>query len=180
MFTAANSGSQITVSGQNVSFNAVNLPALQGTTTPVQLPVAVVGDKFCFASGANVTINGLVVTSSSYEILAAADTAITVTHLGKLIAKDVLFDPRTDWSNYNGWWSTLYSWFNSQKNDAHGIKYFPLYLGSLGLDPTPRATIKPDTTSVRYHWHNPQNTIYVANPADGGLCWDLLDWAENL
>ena len=70
--------------------------------------------------------------------------------------------------------------FNNQKNDPHGIKYFPLYLGSLGLDPTPRVTIKPATTSVRYHWHNPQNTIYVANTADSGLCWDLLDWAENL
>ena len=29
--------------------------------------------------------------------------------------------------------------------------------------------IKPDTATVRYHWHNPQNTIYVALPADGGL-----------
>jgi hypothetical protein len=41
-------------------------------------------------------------------------------------------------------------------------------------------TIKPDTASVRYHWHNPQNTIYAALASDGGLCWDLLDWAENL
>ena len=44
----------------------------------------------------------------------------------------------------------------------------------------PLLTIKPDANQVQYHWYNPQNTIYVALPADGGLCWDLLDWAENL
>jgi hypothetical protein len=40
--------------------------------------------------------------------------------------------------------------------------------------------IKPDANPVRYHWHNPQNTIYVADPSDGGLRWDLLAWTENV
>jgi hypothetical protein len=180
VFTAAGSGSQITISGDGVSISPANLPPLQGTTVPVQLPVAVVSDKIVFSSGANAMITGLVTTSSSYEILPARDTSITVTHKGKLIARDVLFDPRTDWSAADGWWSTLYSLFVSQKNDVYGKKYFPEYLAYRGLDSTPRVVIKPDTNTVRYHWHNPQNTIYVANPADGGLCWDLLDWAENL
>ena len=148
------------MSGQNVSFNAVNLPALQGTTTPVQLPVAVVGDKFCFASGANVTINGLVVTSSSYEILAAADTAITVNHLGKLIAKDVLFDPRTDWSSYNGWWSTLYSWFNNQKNDTQRDQVFPLVPRQPGAGSHPAGD-----DQARYHYR----PIPLAQPAKHDL-----------
>lgn len=41
-------------------------------------------------------------------------------------------------------------------------------------------TITPEERTpvqYHYHWHNPQNTLYV--PGDEGLRWRLLQWTEN-
>jgi hypothetical protein len=182
VFTTANSGGRLTVSGKRVRLTPVNLPALQGTTDPVQLPAVVVGDNFRVSPGADLNVTGIVATYYSFEVLSDTQTGISLSHQGKLIAEGVYFDPRTDWNNKTStWWDTQYnSWF-FQRNNSNGYKYFPEWLEKYqGLDSTPRLTIKPDPASVRYHWHNPQNTIYVALPSDGGLRWDLLDWAENL
>lgn len=181
VITAAGSGGRINVPGKRVRFEAVALPPLQGTTDPIQLPVAVVADSFQVAAGADVTINGLVTAYNSFEVLADNHANITLTHQGRLIAQNIYFNGRTDWYKTDNWWNDRYTWFHWQEWNVNGIKYFPEWLKvNYGLDPNPRLTIKPNTTSVRYHWHNPQNTIYVVNPADGGLRWDVLDWAENL
>jgi hypothetical protein len=39
--------------------------------------------------------------------------------------------------------------------------------------------VKPNPTAVRYHWHNWNNPVFVADPSDGGLRWELLEWTEN-
>lgn len=186
IFTAANNSSRITISGKRVQLSAVNLPALQGTTTAVQLPVAAVADSLYIAHGANVAINGLVTVNNNYEVLPDDQGDITLTHQGKLIAQDIYFDNRSDWNasfRNDTWWEDRYDAWNSQKNNNNGYKYFPEYLQHLtvnALDPIPKIVIKPDTATIRYHWHDPQNTIYIADPADGGLRWDLVSWKENL
>ena len=38
---------------------------------------------------------------------------------------------------------------------------------------------KPDATPARYHWRNSQDPVYVADPNDGGLRWDLREWTET-
>jgi hypothetical protein len=48
------------------------------------------------------------------------------------------------------------------------------------LSPVPLITVKPDAEAVRYHWHNPQDPVYLAHPADDGLRWDLIEWNEDL
>jgi len=182
IFTTASSGGRLTVSGKRVHFNAVNLPALQGTTDPVQLPVAVVADNFCVSTGADLTMTGLVATYYGFQVVSDNQTGINLLHQGKVIAEDIYLDPRTDWASKPvGWWEDHYNSFMIQQNNSNGIKYFPEYLQQLGgLDPHPLLIIKPDANPVRYHWHNPQNTIYVADPSDGGLRWDLLAWTENV
>lgn len=184
IFTTANSGSQVTISGQGVSLAPVNLPALQGTTAPVQLPVAAVADNVVIQTGASVTINGLVASGGRFQVASDEQGDITLTHQGKLIAQDFDFRPRDDWNNKDcSWWSNRYDAWNAQKIKVGGYKYFPEYLKNLSvdaLDPVPKLIIKASTDTIRYHWHSPQNTIYVANADDGGLRWDLLDWSENL
>ena len=186
IFTTANSGSQITISGQKVSLTPVNLPAIHGTTAPVQLPVAAVADNVVISAGADVTINGLVAANGSFLVNSDDQGDITLTHQGKLIAQDFYFLPRSDWVASNrssSWWSTKYDAWYAQKNRTSGYKYFPEYLKTLSsdsLDPVPKIVIKASTETIQYHWHNPQNTIYVAHSDDGGLRWDLLDWTENL
>lgn len=181
VFTAANSGGRIYVLGKRVHLEPVNLPPLQGTTESVQLPVVVAGDTFRVSTDAEVTITGLISTYNSFEVLTDNQADITMSHQGKLIARDIYFNYRSDWYNSSWWWDDQYNKFDNQKGEANGIKYFPEWLqAKKGLTMQPRLTIKPDANPVRYHWHNPQNTIYVANPTDGGLRWDLLDWAENV
>lgn len=182
VFTAGGSGGVITVQGNQVRLNAVNLPALQGSTDPVQLPVAVVGSGFRVSSGTVLNISGLVVAQYDFTVAQDGQTGITLSHSGKLVAEDVYVNGRTDWASKSSlWWSACYLAWRAQKDSTFGSKYFPQWLQkNTSLIPAPRLVIKPDTASIRYHWHNPENTIYVANPADGGLRWDLLDWTENL
>ncbi len=181
VITAANSGGRIYVPGKRVRIEAVGLPPLLGTTEPVQLPVAVVGESFQVGPNAEVAITGLISAYNNFEVLADSHTDITMSHQGKLIAQGIYFHGRTDWYKSSSWWNAQYTAFHAQEGLVNGIKYFPEWLKKYqGLDFAPRLTIKPDANPIRYHWHNPQNTIYVAHPSDGGLRWDLLSWTENL
>jgi hypothetical protein len=182
IFTTTGSGGLITVKGSQISLNAVNLPALQGTTDPVQLPVAVVGNGFRIAAGTDLSIAGVVVTQYDFTVGSDGQAGIALTHSGKLVAQDVYVKVRTDWeSKADYWWDGQWAAWKSQKDATTGLKYFPEWLQKkTSLNPVPQLTIKPDSASIRYHWHNPDNSIYVAHAADGGLRWDLLDWTENL
>jgi hypothetical protein len=175
------SGGMIFIEGQQIKLNAVSLPALQGSTQPVQLPVVMTGDSFRVCWHSTVTINGMLAAGSTFLIDSDNQASMTMAHVGALIAKSISIPKRNDWDMWSMWWDTAYSSYTAQKNQTNGSKYFPQYLqrnNSFNL--TPQLTIKPSPTPIRYHWHNPQNTIYVANPADGGLRWDLLSWTENV
>ena len=183
VFIPASSGGQITLSGTGITMSPVNLPALQGESVNVQLPAAVVGDDFSVGAGSNSSISGIVAVKNDFTVASDDDSDITYTHKGKLIAENVYFNPRTNWnSKLLFWWTAQYTAFDAQKGVANGIKYFPVWLQKkCSLNCVPKITITQDTTSYRYHWHNPQNTsIYAILDADGGLRWDLLYWTEKL
>ncbi|MEN6404963.1 MAG: hypothetical protein ABFC77_00675 [Thermoguttaceae bacterium] len=175
-------GGRIAISGQNVAMSPVNLPALFGSSSPVQLPTAVVGGDFRINSGAGANVTGLVAVHDTYDVESSDDTATTLTHQGKLIAGGVTFEPRNNWNNKTAlWWQSQYNAFMSQKNYPSGIKYFPVWMAKKqSLDYKPRLSIAPDANTIQYHWHNPQNTIYESLASDGGLRWNLLEWKENL
>jgi len=181
LVTAAGAGSLIDVCGDRIKFNPVNLPALQGTTQPVQLPAIFAGDAVRICWGSTSTINGMVVSPSSFYTDSDNQGNLTMAMVGPLFAKSLSIPKRSDWDLWGTWWDTTYTSWSVQKNQTHGIKYFPQWLQqNNGFNLTPQLTIKPNNTSIRYHWHNPANPIYVANAADGGLRWDLLSWTENL
>jgi hypothetical protein len=52
-------------------------------------------------------------------------------------------------------------------------------MGKLGLDPKPRLVVQPDSDPVTYHWHYPNDPIYVPHQDDPGFRWDLLEWTHN-
>jgi len=179
--TMISTNSRITISGTNVSLSAVNLPALHGTSKPIQLPVAVADEDFRVSAGAQATIAGLVAANEFYRVEAADDGATRLTHNGNLIAGGVVFSPRSDWSSKSSsWWNSRY--YSEFKVNPSGYAYFPAWLKRFySLEYAPRLKITPPAAdSVQYHWHNPQKTIYEPLASDGGLRWNLLDWNENL
>jgi hypothetical protein len=137
-----------------------------------------VGNGFRIAPATDLSIAGLVVTQYDFTVTEDAQSGISLAHTGKLIAQDVKINVRTDWNAKDeNWWRDKHAAWKTQDT----VKYFPEWLQKkTTLNYVPRVTIKPNTASIRYHWHNPDNTIYVAHASDGGLRWDLLDWTENL
>ena len=181
VISATNTGSRVYVWGKRVRFEAASLPALQGTTLPVQMPAVVTGDSFRLCPNAEATLTGAVVSNYDFEVAADNQADMSLSMLGRVIARNVTIHGRSDWVRWEQWWNDQNNAFHAQEGKANGIKYFPEWLqAAQGLNIQPRLTIKPETTPVRYHWHNPQDTIYIADPADGGLLWDLLVWKENV
>ncbi len=180
--TPLGSGGRVYIAGKRIKLQAMNLPPLQGTTDAVQLPVAMVGDSFQVGPDADISITGLISAYYNFSVSADNHLDINMMYQGKLIAQNIYFNPRSDWNNKTAyWWSNQYYAFHAQESLPNGYKYFPEWLLKYqSLDYRPKLIIKPDAGSIRYHWYNPQNAIYVPLPADGGLRWDLLDWTENL
>lgn len=187
LVTSYTNSANVTVRGRGVSFTPVNLPALYGTTVPIQLPAVASGGSLVINSNADVTINGQVAVANAFNILSSGQTGTTMSFLGQLIASSVTIEARSEWlAQSSGWWTGRLNAFAAQKNQTGGYKHFPQYLQkNTSLDPTPRLIIKPSATSVRYHWQswtgtqNADNPIFVPASGDGGLRWDLLGWAEN-
>lgn len=181
VITAVGSGGRIQAAGQRVRLEAAPLPALYGTTEQVQLPAVVAGESFEVLPNTQLSVKGLVAAYSSFQTNAAEHTKIAISHQGKLIAQNIELNGGSDWIKSLEWWSQRYGAFRSQEAAKDGIPYFPEWLSkNYGLKYPPQVTIKPSETAVRYHWHNPQNAIYAADPSDGGLRWDLLCWTEGV
>jgi len=126
-----------------------------------------------------VKINGVVGLTSSNVAAGQTVEACTRIFLGRVFAKNVEVYGRTEWYQWSGYWSNLYSLFTSQLQNRNPITFFPVWVQqTFGLQPEPQYGLWPDPRNPYYHWWNPQSTIYVSNPSDGGLRWDLLSWTE--
>lgn len=126
-----------------------------------------------------VKINGVVGLTSNSVATGQQVEACTRIFLGRVFAKNVNVYGRSEWYQWSGRWSTLYSLFTSQLQNRNPVTYFPVWLQqACNLQPEPQYGLWPDPLNPYYHWWNPQNTIYVPNPNDGGLRWDLLSWTE--
>ena len=240
VITQGNSSGDLLIYGTNVHLQPFDLPPLQGTTTAVELPVAMLGDNVTLEAGANASIAGLITAGSDLDVLTDTQygastwtvassqngtalpayvqsqlTTFSATEinrmilagcvkingtagltsskvatgqqvevctrifLGRVFAKNVNVNGRSEWYQWSAWWSTLYSLFTSQLSNGNPIKFFPVWMQStLGLQPEPQYGLWQDPVNPYYHWKNPQDTIYVPKSSDGGLRWDLLSWTE--
>lgn len=169
----------IRVAGTNVNLQAAALPALDGTTQPVSLPVLIAGNACEVTSAAWQTeIQGIVAAFNSFSIDTSSQAA-PFDLKGGVVTTSFTVGPRQEWQLPGAVWFGLWQTFQSQigqnqQNPVPSVPYFPVWLAQFGLNPAPAVTMEPSPTPVTYHWKNTGDPVYVANPADAGLRWDVL------
>jgi hypothetical protein len=174
----------IHVYGTGVQLTPFNLPALWNTTLPIRLPVAIAQNGFRIHPGAGGKIQGLLTAGSDFEIYSDYQNNIQVTLPLQIVCLNFLFYGRNEWNLSSTAWNSAFNSFNSQTG-RNKIPQFPTYLQQTqGLNPQPVITIAPDPTVVHYHWNNLQTTIfaadYTADPVNGQLRWDVVNWKSKL
>lgn len=170
----------VTVTGSNVQLQAASELPLDGTTQAVQLPVLVGGNDLLIGSGAQVTVRGLVALWDDFNIQVGSQSTVFDMQ-GRLICSGFAVEERNEWNLGSGWWSVLWSLFNSQLSPVTSstISYYPVWLSTIGLPYVPALTVVPETSSVKYHWKDGTNTVYAANSSDPGLRWTVVRWQDN-
>lgn len=163
----------IRIQGTDVHFKPVALPALHGSDHPVRVPAGSCRN-FLVEETAGGELAGLLAVFDRFEIKKSPKT-VAFALVGRLVTRKLYVKERQPWETLS--WDDYYSGF--QEQDEGGVPYFPVWMGNQGYDPKPLLTVKPEPTPVRYHWHNPQEPVYVPHPDDGGLRWELLEWTEN-
>jgi hypothetical protein len=178
--TGDSSNGDVHLYGTNVHLLPHDLPPLEGTDVPVQLPLVVAEDDFRIHPGAEGSVRGLLTVWDEFEVQEDGQYDIAVTLQARIVAEEFLLRRRSDWNYWAVWWADRYYQFKGQEGDQGGIAHFPVWLqAGWGLDPNPRLTIQPDPATTRYHWKNWYDPVYVPHPDDDGLRWDLLEWTEN-
>ena len=180
-------GGDVSIYGTGTQFNPLTLPSLYNTTPPIQLPVLAGAGGFYMASSSGTTITGQVSLAGTFNIGTAAQSAISMTMIGKLIASSIYIPGRSEWIGAGStWWTNTYNAFKAKTGSSPQAKYFCYYLQAYTtLNPVPKLVIQPNSTTITYHWQsllnaqNAENPIYVPASGDGGLRWDLYQWTEN-
>ncbi len=132
-------------------------------------------------------IEGLVAVFNQFQIdKGSENVAFTLT--GRLIARKIIVRERQPWDTLP--WENLYNQYQAEKAGLPAAeRYFPVWLGKKGRDPTPRLTIgpDPDPAAVTYHWPRWDQPIFQPHPDDAtpldpdqpGLRWELVRWIEQ-
>jgi hypothetical protein len=175
-------GADLTIAGTNVSIQPFELPALDGTTTPIRLPSVIALDDLHVNSGAQATIRGVVYVGDTFDVpLGSESTALAITG-NVIVGQDVTIERRNEWKNYtSGQWDTYYYVFQSQLTSPTGTPFFPQFLQNWpGRSYVPQVTIKPDTATVVSQWQTLSNPVYAVKSGDSGLRWDLVRLTDRL
>jgi hypothetical protein len=159
--------------GTNITIEPFSLPALEGSTAPVRLPVIAAGDDVEVNDGARATVRGEVAAFDDFIILTGSDaTQFQLT--GRLVTRDFDVNGRTEWNVGSSWWGLLYSWWDDQDHRSDGIRYFPVYCQAWGMSYTPLLTFNPSTDSVTQQWFTAGSPVYIGHAADPGLRWSIV------
>lgn len=171
----------------SVQIEPVEIPTLYlsgGTSDPpVRLPSVSCQNFYVSRTGGG-EVRGLVAAFDRFQIDKGPET-VSFTMTGRLIARKILLQPREPWETLP--WQNLYQQYTAEKYSLPSVeRYFPVWLGKKGRDPTPRVIIGPDPTTVRYHWPRWDQAIFQPHPEDGtplhpdqpGLRWELVRWME--
>ncbi len=168
----------IFIDGTAVQVSGVSLPALEGTTTPVQLPVMLLRDDLRIFSGSQGSVQGLVAVWDEVEFKQGPQSSTSFTFEGRLLGKEFFVRGRDEWDQSVAWWELAHAAFEWTE-DRGGTPYFPVWLQAFaGLAYTPRIRMQPAAGATSYHWNNLANPIYVPGTGDTGLRWEVVDWKE--
>ena len=168
------------ITGANVQIEPVALPALDGGNLPVRLPAALVGDDIRVWDTGNGQIRGVVTAMDEFEIREGPENAKFQVQ-GNVITRAFYLRGRWEWEYGSSLWAWLYQAFNWQKqfSPPEGTPYFPQFMSRLGRKYTPTLGIKPDPVPHQNHWFQIDTPIYVPDPSDPGLRWDLVSWSDS-
>jgi hypothetical protein len=164
---------KLTIDGTNVHFEPVEMPGLFGTGASVRLPAIVCETLNVKSTTFTGSIKGLVA-AFTYISFDPASELQTFSITGRIITDQFYVYDREPWN--------VQDWKKDYRNFTKfwpPLPYFPVYMGSLGRNPQPLLTIKPDTTSITYHWLTSGSPIFMANPSDGAIRWEVIKWSEN-
>lgn len=180
----------LSIQQSNVQITPATLPKvyLSGYTSSAiaRLPSVVCQNLYVRNTGGG-QVQGLVAVFNQFQIdKGSENVAFTLT--GRLIARKIVFRERTPWDTLN--WEDLYNQYQAQRSSLpSGQRYFPVWLGERGRDPTPRLVIgpDPDPSAVSYHWPRWDQPIFQPHPSDAtpldpaqpGLRWELVRWIEQ-
>jgi hypothetical protein len=168
--------SHVTVTGNNVSLSPVDLMSLQGNSNKIRLPTVLASDDMIINDTGSPTIDGLVATFDKFNVK-MSPKAKDLAMQGNVVARRFIAEGKTEFNYSSLGWNLVKMAFDSQDN-GHGIRYFPAYLGALGNSPDPNVVFQPPADAVTYVWPTSGFTIYVADPSDGALRWELVDWRD--
>ena len=165
----------ITLDGNNIHFEPVELPGLFGAGASVRLPAIICNSLTVNSTVSSGSIKGLIAVFNTLTIAKAAQSqSLSIT--GRVIGKTFYIKERTPWDTTNWTWLYYLYWTFYR----FSIPYFPVYMsGSPGLNYQPLLTINPDTTSITYHWPTANASVFLVNPSDGALRWEVIKWTEN-
>ncbi len=165
--------------GNGVTITAPDLPTTQSTGEPVRLPAVIVGDDFRVFSGAVGIIRGPVLAWDETDIREGAE-ATQFELRGRLITKQFTVGPRTEWDYGVSSWTTIYSLFVWQLNNAQQpVLYFPDFVSLLGRKPAPKILFAPDATPHVGHFPQTGQAVYAPGAGDAGLRFELLDFQDE-
>ncbi len=178
----------LNVQATNIQIIPVALPAVYQAgltpTGPIRLP-SVSCQNFYVRNTGGGQVEGLVAAFDRFQIDQGPETA-AFQLTGRLIARKIFVKERQPWDSLD--WKTLYNQYQAEKNSLPlSERYFPVWLGQRGRDPTPRLIISPDSGTVFYHWPRWDQPIFLPHPDDvtplrpnePGLRWELVRWIEQ-
>ncbi len=181
--TLITSGSDpdIDIIGDNVHMAAVPLPPLYGTSTPIELPAAIVADDVHIRDGVGNQISGLIFAGDDFTFQSGTQAA-ACDFQGRLLSSELKMLGRDEWSNVTqSQWESGLTQFINQLSGSSPELYFPNWLNSQhNLSSEPLLTIRPRSDAVSYHWPTFSQPIFVPHAADAGLLWQIVRWSDDL
>ena len=166
------------ITGTDVSFESVDLPALYGQSLAIRMPVATC-ENFTVRSGASCTVKGLLAVFGNLNVEAASSRGV-LTVKGRVIAEDLDIREDTDWDNVD--WETEFDNYLYVCGPSSCL--FPVWVRYVrGLHYSPTVLIKAGD-DAQYHWYRAGETAYVPHEDDfsemdasetPGLRWELLE-----
>jgi hypothetical protein len=172
----------IQVFGTGISIEGVNLAPLEGTNQNFQLPVAIIKDDLRMYSTSDATVLGLTMVYDEFEVAAGPKTA-KFNLTGQLMTSGLAIRGRSEFALLGiVEWESQYTLFMLQNLPLipTSTKYFPVWMqDKSSLPVAPLIKLQRDTSGVKYHWQTWSQPIYLKDPADQGLRWNLVRWTES-
>jgi hypothetical protein len=99
---------------------------------------------------------------------------------GHLLTRTLLVRGRSPWVQTPSQWKADLNAFQTQLGnllDPNRSLFFPDYMErQKGFVVQPTLTFLPDSSGVQPHWHDWSQPLFLPDPSEGGLRWEVVRW----